>query len=98
VASQEYYTMDLIKKENPELEPYWQKVTYTVETSGQQAKVTAHLPKGFTMREFTRIFNLRHAPELKMTEAEYIIFQQGELLKDLMNRVQFKPPKDRLLS
>lgn len=89
--------MDIVKKDDNSLEPYWQKVTYTVETSGQQATVTAHLPEGFTMRTYRRIFNLRHAPELKMTEAEYILFQQGELFKDLVARIQFKPPNNRLI-
>lgn len=82
--------MELTKQDQNELEPYWQKVTYTVVTSGQQCTVTAHLPKGFTMRTYNRIFNLRHAPSLNMTDAEYILFQQGELFKDLLARVAYK--------
>lgn len=90
--------MDIIKSDNQEIEPYWKKVTYTVETAGQNCSVTAHLPEGFTMREFTRVFSLRHAPSLNMTDEEYILFQQSELMKDLMNRISYKPPEDRLLS
>lgn len=65
----------------------FKKVTYDVSTSGTSAILTAKLPAGFTMREYTRIFDLRHAKELGMSEQEYIYNQQEEMRKDLMARM-----------
>lgn len=63
------------------------KVTYNVVRSGTMISVHAILPLGFTMRTFNRIFDLRHAPELNMTDEEYILYQQERLRENLMERI-----------
>lgn len=63
------------------------KVIYDVHTTGTQCTVKATLPPGFTMREFTRVFDLRHAPSLDMTEEEYILWNQEQLKQQLMARI-----------
>ena len=46
------------------------------------------LPAGFTMTEYKRISDTRHAPSLGMTDEEYILFQTEELKKDLLARLK----------
>lgn len=85
------------RKSSPEAS-FWKKVTFEVHTVGTQARITAHLPNEFTMRQFTRMYDLRHAPELGMTNQEYALWQSERLKEDLMLRIKEQPRDSRLLS
>lgn len=65
----------------------FRKVRFEVQTHGTMAIVKAFLPPGFTMREYTRMYDLRHAKEMGMTDKEYAEYQHGKLKEDLMARI-----------
>lgn len=67
------------------------KVTYDVKVYGTQATIIAHLPLGFKMREYTRVYNIKDATDLKMSAEEYILFQKDEMYKDLLARMNLTP-------
>lgn len=64
------------------------KITYDVTNKGGTVVILCHLPKGFKMREYTRMYFTKDAKDYGMTEEQYILWQKEELLKDLFARME----------
>jgi len=80
--------MSLIERDgNHDLSEYWQRVTYTVENRNGYVSITAHLPPGFSMPEFTRMYKLENAKTYGLSEWEYVELQQKEMFNDLIRRL-----------
>jgi hypothetical protein len=78
---------NVTESETPSLDDLFKNIRYDVEKKLDQVTITANLPLGFTMRQFTRIYHLRDAADFKLTEGEYIELQKREMLKDLLQRI-----------
>ena len=63
-------------------------IKFDVKRVGDRITVTAHLPRGFTMSTYNRIFHLHNARDYDMTDAEYIDWQKAELFQDLLVRIK----------
>lgn len=87
--------MNSLEKKRAEtgLEELAGKIKYTVKEKYGFISVTAHLPPGFTMPSFERMFRMKNKPP-SMTEQEFVIQQQNEMFQDLINRIK---DKDRRL-
>lgn len=75
-------------KMTPSLDDLFGQIKYEVQQDWQKVTVKAILPLGFSMREFTRIYNLEDAKDFDMTDTEYIELQKREMLKDLLERIK----------
>jgi hypothetical protein len=60
------------------------KITYDTVTRGGVVTITAHLPAGFTMREYSRVFQLKDAGE---DLRSFLLKQQDEMFADLVRRL-----------
>jgi hypothetical protein len=82
-------TADMIQQRGlPGLTEVWQKITYDVKYVGSSIWITAHLPAGFTMPEFTKVYNLDDAKDYDITPEAYIERMKERMFEDLLKRIK----------
>jgi hypothetical protein len=69
------------------LEGLKNKIRYDTKQRSDSVEITAYLPPGFTMREYTRVFFLKDAGTGPNALQEFLIMQQNAMFVDLVARI-----------